>query len=54
MNLVVWDIKIEEENSLEILSYFRRMNKDLPIILNSAYSTYSEKLKKTMRELAHF
>jgi DNA-binding response OmpR family regulator len=40
VNLVVLDIKLEEKNGLEILSDFRRINKDLPIILNSAYSTY--------------
>ncbi len=40
VNLVVLDIKLEEKNGLEILSDFKRLNKDLPIILNSAYSTY--------------
>jgi DNA-binding NtrC family response regulator len=40
VNLVVLDIKLEEKNGLEILSDFKRINKDLPIILNSAYSTY--------------
>jgi DNA-binding response OmpR family regulator len=40
VNLVVLDIKMEGKNGLETLSDFRRINKDLPIILNSAYSTY--------------
>ena len=40
VNLVVLDIKLEEKNGLEILSDLRRINKDLRIILNSAYSTY--------------
>jgi DNA-binding NtrC family response regulator len=40
VNLVILDIKMAGKNGLEILSDFRRMNKDLPIILNSAYSTY--------------
>jgi DNA-binding response OmpR family regulator len=40
VDLVVLDIKMEGKNGLEILSDFRRINKDLPIILNSAYSTY--------------
>ena len=40
VNLVVLDIKLEGKNGLEILSDFRRINKDLPIILNSAYSTF--------------
>jgi DNA-binding response OmpR family regulator len=40
VNLIVLDIKMEGKNGLEILSDFRRINKNLPIILNSAYSTY--------------
>jgi DNA-binding response OmpR family regulator len=40
VDLVVLDIKMEGKNGLEILSDFRRINKDLPVILNSAYSTY--------------
>jgi DNA-binding NtrC family response regulator len=40
VNLVVLDIRMEGKNGLEILSDFKRINKDLPIILNSAYSTY--------------
>jgi DNA-binding response OmpR family regulator len=40
VDLVVLDIKMEGRNGLESLSDFRRVNKDLPIILNSAYSTY--------------
>ena len=40
VSLVVLDIKMEGENGLEVLSDFRRIDKDLPIILNSAYSTY--------------
>jgi DNA-binding response OmpR family regulator len=40
VDLVVLDIKMEGKNGVEILSDFRRINKDLPVILNSAYSTY--------------
>jgi DNA-binding response OmpR family regulator len=40
VNLVVLDIRMEGKNGLETLSDFRRINKNLPIILNSAYSTY--------------
>jgi DNA-binding response OmpR family regulator len=40
VNLVILDIKMEGKNGLEVLSDFRRINKNLPIILNSAYSTY--------------
>jgi DNA-binding NtrC family response regulator len=40
VNLVILDVKIEGKNGVELLSDFRRINRDLPIILNSAYSTY--------------
>lgn len=40
VDLVVLDIKMEGKNGLESLSDFRRINKNLPIVLNSAYSTY--------------
>jgi DNA-binding response OmpR family regulator len=41
INLVILDIKLYgEENGLETLSLLKRQNKDLPVILNSAYSTY--------------
>lgn len=40
VELVILDIKMEGKNGLESLSDFRRVNKNLPIILNSAYSTY--------------
>jgi DNA-binding response OmpR family regulator len=40
VELVVLDIKMEGKNGLESLSDFRRINRNLPIILNSAYSTY--------------
>ena len=40
VDLVILDIKMEGKNGLEVLSDFRRINKNLPIILNSAYSTY--------------
>jgi len=40
VNVVVLDIKMDGKNGLEVLSDFKRMNKDLPIVLNSAYCTY--------------
>ena len=49
-DLVILDIKLsagggsayggEDQNGLEILGNLRKMNPNLPIILNSAYSTY--------------
>ena len=40
VEVVILDIKMEGKNGLESLSDFRRANRNLPIILNSAYSTY--------------
>jgi DNA-binding response OmpR family regulator len=39
-NLVILDIKLKDQNGLEILGKLRKINEDTPIILNSAYSTY--------------
>lgn len=39
-DLVVLDIELEETNGLELLARFKETFPDLPIILNSAYSTY--------------
>jgi two-component system response regulator (stage 0 sporulation protein F) len=39
-DLVVLDIKLKDQNGLEILGSLRKLNKNIPIILNSAYSTY--------------
>ena len=38
--LVVLDIKLKDQNGLEILGDFRKLDKNIPIVLNSAYSTY--------------
>ncbi len=41
INLVVLDIKLAgEEDGLQILTELKKQNKDLPVILNSGYSTY--------------
>ncbi len=41
INLVILDIKLEgEEGGLRTLSLLKKRNKDLPVILNSAYSTF--------------
>jgi len=39
-DLVILDIKLQDQNGLEILGGLRKLNKDTHIILNSAYSTY--------------
>jgi len=40
IDLVILDIKMEDMDGLEVLDVLREQNKGLPIILNSAYSTY--------------
>jgi len=39
-DLVVLDIKLQDQNSLEILGGLRKLGGNTPIILNSAYSVY--------------
>lgn len=39
-DLVVLDIKLQDQNGLEILSGLRKLGGNTPIILNSAYSVY--------------
>jgi DNA-binding response OmpR family regulator len=50
VNLVILDIKIEGKNGVELLSDFRRINRDLPIILNSAYSTYKSDFRSWLAD----
>ena len=40
IDLVILDIKMEEMDGLEVLDAIRNKRKGLPVILNSAYSTY--------------
>lgn len=40
VNLVILDIKLSGENGLEVLDRLKREDNNLPVILNSAYSTY--------------
>ena len=39
-DLVILDIKLQDQNGLEILGGIKKINQNTPIILNSAYSTY--------------
>ena len=39
-DLVILDIKLQDQNGLKVLGGLRKLNKNTPIILNSAYSTY--------------
>ncbi len=40
LNLVILDIKLQDQDGLDVLGGLRKLNKSTPIILNSAYSTY--------------
>ena len=37
---VVLDIKMDEPDGLEVLSKIREKNRDLPVIINTAYATF--------------
>ena len=39
-DLVILDIKIKKMDGLKVLEEIKRFNKDIPVILNSAYQTY--------------
>jgi DNA-binding response OmpR family regulator len=39
-DVVILDIKLKDQNGLEVLGGLRNISRDIPIILNSAYSTY--------------
>lgn len=41
-DLVVLDIKMDDMSGLDILGQLKQKNRDLPVILNSAYSTYKD------------
>ena len=40
IDLVILDIKMEGKDGLEVLDAIRNKHRGLPVILNSAYSTY--------------
>ncbi len=40
IDLVILDIKMEDKDGLEVLDSIRNKHRGLPVILNSAYSTY--------------
>jgi DNA-binding response OmpR family regulator len=39
-DVVILDIKLQNQNGLEVLGGLRKLDRSVPIILNSAYSTY--------------
>jgi DNA-binding response OmpR family regulator len=39
-DVVILDIKLKDQNGLEVLGGLRKISREVPIILNSAYSTY--------------
>ena len=40
LDLVILDIKMQGQNGLEILNDLKKISHNMPVILNSAYSTY--------------
>jgi DNA-binding response OmpR family regulator len=49
-DLVILDIKLQDQNGLKILGGLRRLNKNTPIILNSAYSTYKSNFQSWLAD----
>ncbi|MGB8657955.1 MAG: response regulator [Candidatus Zixiibacteriota bacterium] len=39
-DLVILDIKLQDQNGLEVLGRIKKIHQDTPVILHSAYSTY--------------
>jgi CheY-like chemotaxis protein len=42
VDLVILDIKMPDVSGLEVLNQIKKQNKDLPVILLSAYPTYKQ------------
>lgn len=45
IDLIVLDIKMERENGLDLLEEIKRKRPEVPVILNSAFSTYKSDFK---------
>ena len=50
---VVLDIKMRETSGLDLLQEIRKKHYDLPVILNSAYSSYKVDLKAVAADYLH-
>jgi DNA-binding response OmpR family regulator len=50
INLVILDIKMDEKDGLGTLAELKRAKKDLPVILNSAYSTYKSNFQSWLAD----
>lgn len=45
IDLVVLDIKMERENGLDLLELIKQSRPELPVVLNSAFTTYKSDFK---------
>lgn len=50
INLVILDIKMDKKDGLGTLAELKRAKKDLPVILNSAYSTYKSNFQSWLAD----
>jgi two-component system response regulator (stage 0 sporulation protein F) len=50
ISLVVLDIKMDKKDGLSTLVELKRAKKDLPVILNSAYSTYKSNFQSWLAD----
>ena len=49
-DLVVLDIKMADVNGLDILGSVKGMNRNLPVVLNSAYTTFKNDFKSWLAD----
>jgi len=49
-DLVILDIKIPKREGTEVLHEIKKRNRDIPVILNSAYSTYKSDFSTWMAD----
>ncbi len=49
-DLVVLDVKMNGMDGLETLSELKQKNKELPVILNTAYNTYKDNFQSWLAE----
>ena len=49
-DLVILDIKIPKREGTEVLHEVKKRNRDIPVILNSAYSTYKSDFSTWMAD----
>ena len=50
IDLVVLDIKMERQNGLDLLEQIKRTRPEMPVVLNSAFTTYKADFKSWLAD----